>query len=341
MIDPQLLERFTPLDGLSLAHRRRLAAQLELRTANSGDVLFRIGDPMTASLYLVDGCVQLRDDFGRTLKLRGSDDAARHALAPNPVRKVDAVCVDDCRYLAINAELLDVMLTWDQGRALEVGTPGDGTDEEDDVMVRLLQLPIFHRVPPSNLYGVFKRLEIIDVAAGQTIVRQDEPGDYFYVIVEGHCSVTRTGPTGAVIPLAALERGSCFGEEALISDEPRNATVTMLAPGRLMRLAKQDFRALLNDPLARPMPYAEGAELVASGRAQWLDVRLPAEFRTGSLSRSVNIPLHLLRLKLAQLDKGVIQLAICDTGRRSSVAAWLLNQRGFEAYRLESGLPAH
>lgn len=340
MLDPAILDRYVPLDSLSPNNRQRLARQLEVRSAPAGDKLFEIGDPVRSVLYLVDGAVQLEDDIGRRIVVGGDEPTARNPLAPASVRRVSARCLSDCHYLEVDAELLDVMLTWDEGRALDIGDHGKVGADNEDWMLQLLQLPIFHRVPPSNLYAMFQRVEPLPVESGQVVVRQDEPGDYFYVIVEGRCAVTRLSPVGAPILLAELSAGDCFGDEALISDEPRNATVTMRTAGRLMRLAKRDFQSLLSDPLARTISYGDALERIDAGTAQWLDVRLPNEFRTGSLSRSLNLPLHLLRLKLPQLDPRKTYLTICDTGRRSSVAAWLLNQRGFDAYRLDSGLPA-
>jgi len=45
-------------------------------------------------------------------------------------------------------------------------------------------------------------------------------------------------------------------------------------------------------------------------------------------------------MKLAQLDPAMTYIAVCDTGRRSSVAVFVLSEKGFEAYSLENGLPA-
>jgi rhodanese-related sulfurtransferase len=48
----------------------------------------------------------------------------------------------------------------------------------------------------------------------------------------------------------------------------------------------------------------------------------------------------MLRMKLAQLDPATAYVVVCDTGRRSSVAAFVLIEKGYEAYTLENGLPA-
>ena len=78
---------------------------------------------------------------------------------------------------------------------------------------------------------------------GDTIVNQGEAGDYYYVLTEGEARVTRT------VELATLEPGRSFGEEALLSGSKRNASVTMLTDGVVMRLSKDDFNELLKEPL--------------------------------------------------------------------------------------------
>ncbi len=68
--------------------------------------------------------------------------------------------------------------------------------------------------------------------------------------MNGKCIVTRETPLNKEgIKLAELSVGDTFGEEALIAEAKRNATVTMMTDGVLMRLNKQDFRELMNEPL--------------------------------------------------------------------------------------------
>jgi precorrin-2 C(20)-methyltransferase len=95
------------------------------------------------------------------------------------------------------------------------------------------------------------------------VIEQDAPGDYFYIIKEGRCLVTRSTPANPKgVKLATLTVGDSFGEEALISDSARNATVTMLTNGSLMRLNKEDFNSLLNEPLLSWMDYEEARQVV-------------------------------------------------------------------------------
>ncbi|MCG8433977.1 MAG: hypothetical protein MJA83_08100, partial [Gammaproteobacteria bacterium] len=71
---------------------------------------------------------------------------------------------------------------------------------------------------------------------------------------------------------------------------------------------------------------------------QWLDVRLPSEFENQHQDGAVNIPLYFIRLKIDQLEENKKYVVCCDTGRRSSAAAYILSERGFSAAVLKGGL---
>jgi len=72
-----------------------------------------------------------------------------------------------------------------------------------------------------------------------------------------------------------------------------------------------------------------------------LDVRLPSEHQTLTIEGALNVPLYLIRLKLATLDRNTPYVVYCDTGRRSSAAAYILVERGFDAYVLTGGLSSN
>ena len=152
--------------------------------------------------------------------------------------------------------------------------------------------------------------------------------------------VTRTAQAKPQpVQLAELGPGDSFGEEALISDGKRNATVTMLTNGTMMRLSKNDFMSLLNEPLLHWVSFAEAMEKHRAG-AVWIDVRLPSEGEQGRIKGSINIPLIFLRMKIGSLEPDKTYITYCDTGRRSSAASFLLGERGFEVYILKDGIGA-
>ncbi|MDO9452366.1 MAG: cyclic nucleotide-binding domain-containing protein [Stagnimonas sp.] len=339
-VSPNLFASLVPLNALKAESQATLAKKATLIDAPLGQTLFRIGEEAAAALFVLQGAVQLEDAQGKVLAIvRAGEPGAAHRLAHQAPRKVSAKVIEAARILAVDASLLDVMLTWDQTGAFEVDELSADDDTSGDWMARLLQMPTFQAVPPANLQAMFMRMEQVNYEAGHVVVKQGDVGDYFYVVMEGRCVVTREVPNQKPVRLAELEAGSCFGEEALISESPRNATVTLLTYGKLTRLAKADFRSLLNEPLARKISFAEAKRQIDSGQAKWLDVRMPSEVLASLLPGAINIPLFMLRMKLSLLDPNMRYIVVCDSGRRSSVAVFVLSQKGYDVSMLDGGIP--
>ena len=144
---------------------------------------------------------------------------------------------------------------------------------------------------------------------------------------------------GRIVSLNRLEAGQQFGEEALVSNAPRNATITMLSDGLLLRLAKNDFLELVRAPMVKWLTFGEAQQMVKQG-AGLLDVRTESEYRQGAIKGAQSLPLYKLRELTDRLDPARKYIIYCQTGVRSGVAAFLLNQRGITAYALKGGLQA-
>jgi rhodanese-related sulfurtransferase len=81
----------------------------------------------------------------------------------------------------------------------------------------------------------------------------------------------------------------------------------------------------------------EADKVIADG-GQWLDVRLPGEFKDFHKDGAINLPLYVLRHKLSMLDPEKRYVVCCDDGRRSAAAAFILKQKEFEVVVLTGGL---
>ena len=342
-LELSLLRSFSPLDGLKTENLHSLSRKAILRELTSGRMLFKEGDTDKRTYYLVSGVIELMQNGRTVLMLRGGSPEARNPIAASLPRRYSARVVSDrIEYVSIDSDMLDVMLTWDQTGSYEVNElkHHENSPASDDWMTTLLQTKALHRIPPANIQAIFMRLQRMDFKAGETVIRQGDEGDYFYVIVKGTCSVVRETPLNKQgIKLAELSMGDTFGEEALISDAKRNANVSMITDGTLMRLGKEDFRKLLNEPMLQWVDFEQAKALVARG-SKWLDVRLPSEFENYHLPDAINLPLYFMRLKLKSLDRDTHYIVCCDTGRRSSAGAYILSERGFHASVLRGGLQA-
>jgi CRP-like cAMP-binding protein len=340
-VDLSILKTFSPLDGLKAENLHALARKTQIRALGAGRILFKEGDADKRTFYLVSGQIELRTDDRIMGVIKSRTPESRAPLAPALPRKFTARAATDIDYIMIDSDLLDVLITWDQTGQYEVAElRGDGVDVSGDWMTTLLQTKAFHRIPPANIQAIFMRMQRINYRAGDVVIKQGTEGDFFYVMVSGRCVVTRETPLNKEgIKLAELGPGDSFGEEALIAEAKRNATVTMATDGTLMRLGKTDFQTLLNEPLLQWVSQETAREIVAKG-GKWLDVRLPSEFQNFRIDDAVNIPLYFIRLKLNALDKNTQYVVCCDTGRRSSAAAYILSERGFDAFVLKGGLAA-
>jgi CRP-like cAMP-binding protein/rhodanese-related sulfurtransferase len=340
--DLALLRRYSPLDAMKAETLIALARRTRRQQAPKGRLLFLEGDQEKHTYYLLSGTVDLLAEGEVIGTVRSGTPKAKNPLAHALPRPYSAVVTSDrIEYLHIDSEFLDVMITWDQTGSYKV-TELRGIEEPgpvaDDWMTALLQTRAFHRVPPANIQAVFMRMQRVDCRAGEVVVKQGEVGDFFYVVARGTCSVARETPLNKDgVKLAELRMGDSFGEEALISAAKRNATVTMVTDGCLMRLGKDDFRKLLHEPLLDWVDYAQ-AQSVAAADGLWIDVRLPSEFEHYHAAGSINIPVHSLRLKMKSLDRERRYVVCCDTGSRSSACAYLLSERGYQASVLRGGL---
>jgi len=340
-LSTDLLRKYSPLDGLKRDNLAALAKKVQIRELSPGQVLFKEGDSEKRTVYVISGLLELLEDGKVDEIIDGSSDAARNPVSPFFPRRVSARARDRVQYISIDSDLLDVMLTWDQTGSYEVSElKGENNGGGDDWMTMLLQAKAFHKIPPANIQAIFMRMQQINYKTGDVVVKQGSEGDYFYVLTRGSCLVTRETPLNKEgIKLAELSVGDTFGEEALISDAKRNATVTMTSDGSVMRLGKDDFNTLLNEPMLDWVDQAAATEIIKNG-GQWLDVRLPSEFENQHKDGAINMPLYFIRLKIKTLDRDTKYIVCCDTGRRSSAGAYILSERGYHAYVLQDGINA-
>lgn len=337
MIELERLKTFSLLDSLSRDGLAQAAGQLAVHKLSPGDVLFHLGERDRQIYFLLDGAIVLRSGGGDApILIQSGTEAATLPLSRLKPRRYTAQAASPALVLAIDEDQLDKLLTADQSAAYEVSLI-EGEDPE--WMFRLFSSPAFRKVPVDNLSALFGRMQAVDVSVGQIIIRQGEPGDYYYLIRRGRAKVDRRFDDGSQLGVAELGVGDSFGEEALLSGDPRNATVSMIEGGQLMRLSLADFNDLLRPALVQRVSPREALALVRQG-AKFLDVRTEPEFREHALPGSLNLPLCNLRRLSDGLPRNTRYITVCQTGRRCTSAAFLLSQRGFDVYVLRDGLDA-
>lgn len=330
------LGNYTPLGTLMPDNLTEIADKLLVVEIPKGGKIFSQGDSGADHIFLYEGTVDLVENKDVFKTVEAGTEDAKPALAHIMPRTFTAIAKTAVVVFNVNSDLLDMMMTWDQTGSFQVDEMG--SNEDEDWMTRILQSETFRRIPPANIQDIFVALEEIKVKPGDAIIKQDEPGDYFYIIQKGRAMVTRKNPgQDAEIKLAELSDGDSFGEEALISDATRNATIVMLSPGTISRLSKENFLKLLNEPTLDKLEYADVKEKIDAG-AEMLDVRLPDEYASAHIKGCKHFPLIFLRMKANTLDASKDYILYCDTERRSSSAAFLLGEHGINTSIIKNGM---
>jgi rhodanese-related sulfurtransferase len=342
-VSVELLSRLQPLLSLGREGLRALLPLCRMHSFSRATDPFRAADWIGQVVYLVRGQMLVGMPDGTSRVLVGCHELGAAPVARGGKKPLSGKAITDVELLSLEEDTLDIVVTWNQ-----LATPSesskDGADQTDWRMmsgmfaVDNLTIGAFASLPPANIQALLAKFNRIPAKRGEVIIKQGDPGDYYYLIESGRCRVSRL-VAGSPVQLAELKEGDAFGEEALVADTVRNATVTMNTDGMLLRLSKQDFNQLLRAPLLQKVTGDEAVRRVAAG-ATWIDVRFPAEYQGDGYPGAINIPLNDIRQASTALDPAREYIVYCQTGRRSSAAAFLLSQRGLHAALLDGGMRA-
>ncbi|MDZ7752362.1 MAG: cyclic nucleotide-binding domain-containing protein [Gammaproteobacteria bacterium] len=332
----QRLRDLVPVEGLSPALQDELFERAEIVEYPQGRFVFREGDTDDYNYYLLEGELEMSTHGTVTNRYVGGSDTCRYPVAQLRPRKFSAQVAKPAMVFRVHRHHLDELQRRHAsgGGVIQVEEAAGG----GDWMSSMLQSELFSRIPATNLQRLFAAVDYIEVQAGQEIITQGDPGDFYYIIHQGTCDVLVEPKSGGKkVRVATLKPNDSFGEEALVTDAARNATIRMTSPGQLLRLGKSDFQALIRDVLLESVSFDKAERMVAEG-ARWLDVRFVEDFEKVSIPGALNIPFNVLRLRREELDPDTRYITYCNNGLRSSVAAFLLIQRGFDVCFLDRGL---
>ncbi len=341
---PEQLAALVPLGTLSSERLNELADVAVLEHAARGTDPLQGHPAAGRSVFLLRGELLLVYDNGGTQVVVGGTEDTRHALNRRDAPLARSKAITDVELLVVDEEVLDILATWDEVAA--------GQREDTSGMARAVRSDarlisgvfslanlrggVFTPLPTAHIDELMRRFERHKVRRGEVIIREGDEGTSYFVIEAGRCQVERV-IGGVKVVLTELRGGDAFGEESLVSEAKRNATVVALTDCDLLVLGKSDFDELLREPLLRKIDYPQARERVRRG-AVWLDVRYPSEYQYDKLPGAINVPLSEVRDMFSVLDKSKEYIVYCQSGRRSAAAAFLFAQRGFKVWLLEGGL---
>jgi len=319
-----------PLKSLRQSFLEELFSQVVVHNIGVGEVIFDCDTVDNQYVYLHSGSARLEYPSGHVEVVDAQSQflPLEHAQP----RKCRAVAASDCTLIRIDEDQLDQTLSWSQMVDFLISEFAINRDFDQDMefMQTVLNSNLFFKVPSVNAEQIFSKLIPMSVEEGEMIIKEGDAGNCCYFIKEGSADVFRDQQK-----IAEILPGRCFGEDALVNDKPRNATIVMSSDGVLMRLEKEDFALLLREP---DIEEVNESDLSSLSSPVLIDVRTEDEYQLGHLAFSANCPLGLLAMKKRLLSSENLYVFYCDSGRRSRAAAYFLGKEGYNVVALAGGI---
>jgi CRP-like cAMP-binding protein len=196
--------------------------------------------------------VRIRAVAGREITiatLKTGEFFGEQALLPGASGKRNASVRSLQRAKLFKISKSDVLLgAKTSGQALPDTEDLSGLSEDQRIRHLLKSNRLFRSLTDHDLESVNDWAQIVHYEPGELIVRETEPGDYMYIVLEGSVEVFIVDDDGKVAVLATLTSGHYFGEQALLPQGTgrRNANVRAATQVSLIRVARDYFRLVLN-----------------------------------------------------------------------------------------------
>ncbi|KAL0050057.1 hypothetical protein WJX82_003639 [Trebouxia sp. C0006] len=226
----EALRKVPILFSLSNSQLFDLAQCMKYHTLQAGQIVFRKGEPGDVFYVVEEGNITIYDDDENELARVGKGSCfGELALLRQDVRAANVRALSDSLVLTCHRDDFQTHL----GRLTDIR--------------RLWRFEALRKVPLLASLNAAQRSDLCTALkprifnAGESIVGKGDPGEAFYIVESGTCTVL--GDSGQEV--MRLGPTMYFGELALLRGEPRAATVAALTDASVLMLAREDFNILL------------------------------------------------------------------------------------------------
>ncbi|HET8541498.1 MAG TPA: cyclic nucleotide-binding domain-containing protein [Anaeromyxobacter sp.] len=272
------LPRFPIFSELSREAFVALTRAMSLRRVGRGDVVLREGEGGTSFYVIATGrlAVSRRDERGEPVvlaRLGEGDFFGEMALLSGAPRAATVVAEEPSELLEFGAGALLGVARAHPHLAASLR----GFYRQRLLANAMAVSPIFRPFPKGDRKLIMERFRSREVVEGETVIREGDPSDGLYVVLEGAVDVVKR-KDGATVAVGQLREGDVFGEMSCLRKAPASATVVVRRRGALLKLPRSDF-----DELVATYPQilelvaelseerAENLDAILTGHAQWTD----------------------------------------------------------------------
>lgn len=334
------LRKYKYFAGLSDASLEYLSEKLELVHYPTGSQLIKEGTVGDFFFFVKEGQLEvtkkMKSGQEEKISVIGSGQAFGElalltcSVRSTSVRAITGVAV----YRLSKKDFEDIILEESAFKDMVCGKAQEYTSFQ-----KIKSLQPFELLPASKVYALLEKVVVKKYAPGENIIVQGEKGDTYYIIKSGKVAVLKKKKDGGdLVQVALLDDGQAFGEEALIRDDPRNATCQAVTETDVLVLSKKDFDQIVKSSFL-DFVYPEDIS-VESYLDEYviIDARIPPEYEEEHIHGAVNVPVENIRTQCEMFDRSKKYVTYCLNDSRGMVAAFLLRNRGYDAKCLRGGI---
>lgn len=333
MITGDELKGYSYFEKMGQDCRDEAARRIETVVLPPGSVIIKQNTPADALYFVKKGRVRItrRTRHGLEAKITDLETGksfGEMALLTCSHRTSTVIAITEVTLLRLNRNDFDTVIMMDSTlKSLMKKKIGEYEDYNQIKTLQPLAL-----LDPQKMPALMEKFNVIKIPVGDVIIREGETGANYYLIKNGKACVQRNGEF-----ITTITTGDAFGEEAIIRDHKRSATISALTDITLLSLNKADFNALLKESFL-DFTFPEDISEEDMAGYVFIDARIPPEYKEEHIAGAINIPLEIIRQKFPELDPDQQYITYCTNDSRGMAAAFLMSVQGFNARSLRGGL---
>ncbi len=249
----EFLARTLLFSQLSADDLAAIAGRARFVRARDGEVLVRQGDRGDCLFVLLEGraAVYKEDEIGHSrlvAELRAGDVFGEVALLEKVPRTATVRARGDAALLLLNQAVFEELVLEHLGV--------EAIRRTVQICGAIRRCPLFADWPDQAVLELAREVSLVDLPAGECVVRQGRPNENFYVVYEGRVEVRKDSTA-----VAQLGPGEFFGEISLLEHRPATADVVALEPSRCLRIGRKRFFELITGDAFAGYVVASAAEM--------------------------------------------------------------------------------
>lgn len=220
-----------------------------------------------------------------------------------------------------------------------------------EVRTFLASIPLFRELGETDLDSIIPRLDWMLVPGGHVVCRQGDEGDRLYLVASGRLAILRELPNGEDVLLSHAGRGESVGEVAVLTGNPRSATVRALRDSVIARLDRAGLAQLLEEhpriALAftrrlagwiSPVPKVETSRSCIAVAVVAAQEGIPLADLTRRLAEALSALGPTLHLTSGEIEGRFGPGSVSDAGN-AEMAAWIDGQEASHSFLVYEGDP--